>query len=134
MAKFKQTPETLFALVTGPQEWRGVTKVSLPASGAAVAWVEQSGRHSITYQQVASDPPRLFRTRIADASLPFGGTWTWEIAPADGGCTCRITEDGEVYNPVFRFVSRFIMGYTKSIDDYLNAMGKKFNEPVNIDP
>ena len=51
-------------------------------------------------------------TRIADPHLPFGGTWTYEIAPTETGSTLTITEKGEVYNPVFRFVSRYLQGYT----------------------
>ena len=61
-------------------------------------------------------------TRIADPQLPFGGTWTQEIAPDAGGCVVTITENGEIYNPIFRFVSRFILGYTSSIDAYLKAL------------
>jgi hypothetical protein len=34
---------------------------------------------------------------------------------------------------VFRFVSQLIIGHTKTIDDYLRALGRKFNEPVKIE-
>jgi hypothetical protein len=37
-------------------------------------------------------------------------------------CTLTITEHGEVYNPLFRFVSRFIMGQTATLDAYLKAL------------
>jgi hypothetical protein len=67
-------------------------------------------------------------TRIADPHLPFGGTWTYEVAPAvGGGSTLTITENGEVYNLVFRFISRFVMGYTATIDRYLEALRKKLS-------
>jgi hypothetical protein len=71
-------------------------------------------------------------TRIADPKLPFGGTWTIEVTPVEGGTTLRITERGEVHNPIFRFMSRFIFGQTKSMEDYLGALGKKFGETVSI--
>ncbi len=38
------------------------------------------------------------------------------------------TEQGEIYNPVFRFVSRFILGYTRTIDTYLRNVSRKFDE------
>jgi hypothetical protein len=133
-AFFHQPPEAIFAAITGPQDWRGVVKTELSSPAAPRQWREQSGRNSITFEEAASDPPRLYRSRIVDKNLPFGGTWTWEITPAEGGCVCRITEDGEIYNPVFRFVSRFILGQTKTIDDYLNALGKKFGAAVAIEP
>ena len=42
-----------------------------------------------------------------------------------------ITERGSVRNPLFRFVSRFIMGHTASIDLYLRALGEHFgSEPI----
>jgi hypothetical protein len=133
MARFSRPPEALFAAITGPQDWRGVTTVELPNSGGPRQWREQSGRWSITFEQAASDPPRLYRSRIIDKSLPFSGTWTWEIAPAGDGSTCRITEEGEINSPIFRFMSRFIMGQTGTIDAYLNALEKKFGQPVKIE-
>ena len=43
-----------------------------------------------------------------------------------------VTEDGEVQNPLFRFVSRFIMGQTATIDQYLRALGRKLGVDVTI--
>jgi Polyketide cyclase / dehydrase and lipid transport len=133
MARFRETPEAIFAAITEPQDWRGVIKFDLPPDAGPRKWREQSGRRSITFEEAASDPPRLYRSRIIDKNLPFSGTWTWEITATEDGCTCRITEDGEVSNPVFRFVGRFILGHTRSIDAYLNALGKKFGEQVRIE-
>ena len=64
-------------------------------------------------------------TRIADPHLPFGGTWTYEIAPTATGSSLTITENGEIYNPVFRFIARYIQGYTATIDNYLKALRAK---------
>jgi hypothetical protein len=88
-------------------------------------WREtDKGGQTIAYEAVESAPPRRLVTRIADPSLPFGGTWTYDIAPASSGSgpTLSITENGEVYNPVFRFVSRYIMGHAATIDSYLKAV------------
>ena len=65
-------------------------------------------------------------TRIDSKSLPFGGTWTYEVQPeADGRSRLQITEDGEIYNPVFRFVSRFVIGQTRTINSYLEALRRQ---------
>jgi len=61
-------------------------------------------------------------SRIAERNLPYSGTWTFELQPAAQGTELNITEDGEVSNPLFRFVSRFIMGHTATIDAYLRAL------------
>ncbi len=72
--------------------------------------------------------------RIADRKLPFGGTWSFDIAPAAGGeSDLRVTEDGEVYNPIFRFMARFVFGYTASIEGYLRDLGTKFGQTVRIE-
>jgi hypothetical protein len=67
---------------------------------------------------VEQDAPRLLVTKIVGQSA-YGGTWTFEIAP-DGheASTVTITERGEVYNPLFRLVSR-VIGPTRTIDGYL---------------
>jgi hypothetical protein len=77
------------------------------------------------------EPPRLLRMRIADAELPFGGTWTYEIRPADGGSTLTITEDGEVYNPIFRLISR-LTGQRGTITEYHTSLARKFGQPVEF--
>ena len=71
---------------------------------------------------VERDEPRLLVTRIVGESA-YGGTWTFEIAP-DGhdASTVTITERGEVYNPVFRVVSRYVIGRTRSLDAYLTKL------------
>jgi hypothetical protein len=141
-ARFAQTPEAVWQAVTDFEEfpsWRdGVTSVERLADrdGHAV-WMERSAHDSIPYELEESvapsgNSPGRVVTRIADPKLPFGGTWTLEILGADGGTVLRITERGEVYNPLFRFMSRFIFGYTKSMENYLNALGKKFGEMVSI--
>ena len=73
----------------------------------------------MTYEIVQSQPPTLLKRAIDDKSLPFGGNWMWNIQPVGEGSSVTITEDGEVYNPIFRFVSRFVIGHTRGIDNYL---------------
>jgi hypothetical protein len=77
-------------------------------------------------------PNKRLATRIADPSLPFGGKWTYAILPAGDSTTLRITEDGEVYNPVFRFVSRFIFGHSATIEEYLRDVGRRFGEDAPV--
>jgi hypothetical protein len=64
------------------------------------------------------EPPFLLVTRIVEGQ-PFGGTWTYRVAPAPGGSQLTIIEDGEVYNVIFRFLSRFVFGHYTTIDAYL---------------
>ena len=108
--------------------WRSdVSRVQrLPDRDGRRVWVEEGRSGKMTFVAERSEPPRLLVARIADPDLPFGGTWTYEIAPAAGGSRVTITEDGEIYNPLFRFVARFILGYEGTIASYLAALEKRF--------
>jgi hypothetical protein len=75
-----------------------------------------------SYAIIDSTPPARFVTGIIRKDLPFGGTWTYEFVPQGAGTTLTITERGEVYNPFFRSVSRFIVGQEGSIDRYFAAL------------
>ena len=134
-ARYAAPPEALWASLTDvsafPRWRKDLTRVELlPEENGQRGWREHSKNDVITYRVVASDPPRRLVTRIADETLPFGGTWTYELAPADGGTRLTITERGEVYNPIFRFVSRFVLGYTGTMTEVLRAIGAKHGETV----
>jgi Polyketide cyclase / dehydrase and lipid transport len=143
-AKFREPPDVVWSAITGYEDfpkWRpGVTSVTrLPDANGRVVFMEKggSGAQDIPYEIVESAAPAgatpgKLVAKIADPKLPFGGSWTYEVAAADGGTVLRITERGEVYNPIFRFVSKFFMSQTKTMEDYLNALGKKFGETVQI--
>jgi len=77
-----------------------------------------------SYAIVAQQRPTQFVTAIAKKDLPYGGSWTFDLAPNAGGTTLTITENGEVYNPFFRFMSRYVFGYDSSIDAFLAALRK----------
>ncbi len=71
--------------------------------------------------------------RIADPKLPFGGTWTYELSSDNGATRLRITEDGEIRPPAFRYIAR-TMGYSSTIEKYLKALAVKFGETPTIEP
>jgi hypothetical protein len=68
------------------------------------------------------EPPSLLVTRVGGQDLPYGGTWTYRIVPAAGGSELTITEDGEVYNVIFRFMSRYVFGHYATLDAYIKNL------------
>jgi hypothetical protein len=84
----------------------------------------------VNYEVVESVPPRRLVTRIANKDLPYGGSWTYEIEPIALGARLTITENGEVYNPYFRFMSRFVFGYYSTMDKYFKSLGKQLGNEV----
>lgn len=137
-AVYHQPPETIWQAIADYSkfpEWRKtVSRVEpLPPANGLPAWKEfDSHGSAIPFQIVESVAPQRLVTRIADSKLPFGGTWTYEISPTSTGSTLRITENGEVRNPIFRFVSRYVMGYRATVENYMVALGNKFGDAVVV--
>ena len=132
-AEFHRPPEAIWKAVTdidAMPTWRqGLQSVKpLPDKNGLPSWMETSASGTIPFETVVSQPPARLIVRIADSRLPFGGTWTYEIIPAAAGCRLRIREDGEIYNPLFRFLSRFVFGYSGTMDTYFRSLAKKFGE------
>ena len=132
-AQFNQPPEAIWKAITDVEAmptWRqGLKSVKhLPDKNGLPSWVETSASGTIPFETVVSQPPSKLIVRIADPKLPFGGTWTYQITPVAAGSSLRIREDGEVYNPVFRFLSRFVFGYSGTLDAYLKSLAKKLAE------
>lgn len=133
-ASFHQPPSAVWQAITDYTkfpDWRGtVSRVQplAPANGQP-SWTEfDSHGGAIPHEIIESRPLQHLVTSIADPKLPFGGTWTYEITPTPTGSTLRITENGEVHNVIFRFMSRFVFGHRATIDAYLKALGAKFGE------
>ncbi len=74
------------------------------------------------------DPPRRLVTRVTEREKNFGGTWTVAITPVTAGSDVTITEDGWVANPIFRFVSRFVIGHHATMDGILKKVAADLNE------
>jgi hypothetical protein len=129
-ATFRASPEKLFALIAGSQEWRpDVSACELITEGGKQFQRETSKRgETILYELENSRPPLAIERRIATEKLPYGGSWRFVLEPEGSSTRVTITEDGEVYNPVFRFVSKFVIGQTATLDAYLKAMGKAVGE------
>jgi uncharacterized protein YndB with AHSA1/START domain len=135
-ARIAAPRDSIWRVLTTPAEYpswrRDVARVELlPAQRYVAMWREHSRQGAITMAIESESPPQRLVTRIADTTLPFGGSWELDLA-ADGSDACRVTvtERGSVYNPVFRFVSRFVMGHTATIDAYLRALGTRYGQDV----
>jgi uncharacterized protein YndB with AHSA1/START domain len=106
-AEFSRPPEAVYALVSDVNGYR--------------AWWPEN---DVNVEVVEAVPPTRFVTRIVGESA-FGGTWTMEIAPTSTGSRLTITERGEIYNPIFRTLARFVFGYTSTMDGCLEAATRR---------
>ena len=106
---FRRRPEDVWAAINDPAimdaRGQGMGKTELVESAA---------------------PRRLVRKVVGEKD--YGGTWTCEIVRAPDGCALTITEEGYVYNPFFRFVSKYVIGHQRSIDGVMANLKRRFSE------
>ncbi len=130
-------PDRLYALITDVAAfptWRtGVRSVEiLPSPDGQRRWREVSKDGTIPYLVERQTPPTVLVTRIDSGSLPFGGTWTYDLRPDSSGATrLEIVENGEIYNPIFRVVSRYFIGYEGTLRQYVTDVERKLGSPVS---
>jgi uncharacterized protein YndB with AHSA1/START domain len=129
-ATFAAPPERVFDLISRVDAyntwWSAISKVEMlsPENGRT-RFRQHDSTGTIVMEVTEAAPPARFVTRIADPNQPFGGTWTWEISPEGSGSRLTITERGEIYNPLFRFMARFVFGYTSTMESCLAALATR---------
>ncbi len=138
-ARYAQPPDVVWRAITEYDEfpaWRPSVDGVEPLGDAdgATGWVERSSTGALPLAVEEATAPRRLVLRIAADNLGFGGTWTYEIRAEEGGSTLTITENGTVSNLFFRFMSRFVFGYTATIETYLIDLGHKFGEETTPGP
>ena len=106
--------------------WRiDLDKVTETSDGI---WQELSKSGDIIkFETIESVSQKRLVRKIVGEGLLFGGSWTFELSTQDDNTYINITENGEVYNIIFRFVARYIMGHHSSMDKYLSQLQTSFN-------
>jgi uncharacterized membrane protein len=116
-----------------PSWWKDLTtSVRLPDADGRERWRQESTMGPMALEIVEDQPPSRLVTRILppENAASFGGTWTYEVAAADGQAQVTVTEQGWVANPLLRFVARTMFGPHTTMDSYLKALGGRFGEAV----
>jgi uncharacterized protein YndB with AHSA1/START domain len=128
-----EAPHEVYAAVRdfgSSAEWRpGVKSVEVRTDENGMVRIREDGSDGvINFELVEDVPDSRIVTRITDEDLGFGGSWTYEFTPEGTGTLVTITENGEVTNIFFRFMSRYVFGHTATIDTYLAALASRFGE------
>ena len=106
-AEFTKPPEAVWPLIADPNSYRGW-------------WTGADVKTAV----VESAPPSRLVTRIVDETQ-FGGTWTFDLTPTPTGTRLTITERGEIYNVMFRALSKYVFRYTATMESFLKALELK---------
>ena len=134
-ALIHRQPAEVFAAVRDfarHPEWRRDVKTValLGETNGRLRFREEGAHGSMTMEVVEEVPGVKLVTRIADEDLPFGGSWTYELRPVEGGTEIAITERGEVKPAIFRALSKYVFTHHRTIELYLRALGTRFGETV----
>ena len=98
--------------------WRpGVTVTQVSRDASGLRFRESGPDGNLSYRQTESGS--VIINEITGKDLPFGGKWTISVSPTPAGSHVRIREDGFVRPPLFRFMARFVFGYTRSMHKFL---------------
>lgn len=122
---FAHSADRVFAAISDVRrypEWRPDVRNVTVLSEQPLRWREDGTNGTVEFEVVEHAAPTRQIVAIVSEDLPFGGRWEYELVPDGSGTRLTITERGEVYNPIFRFMARFIFGYTKTTNDYLAAL------------
>ena len=138
--KTKAAPESVWQAITDYKSqaaWRKDLKTieRLPDRDGHEVWQEIDARgNRLTLETTESLAPRRLVRTVADEGGMFSGRWEYEIKTNDaGGASLTITEYGEVPNPLFRFMSRFLLGHTYSIEKFERELAAQFGEEAIIE-
>ena len=109
-------------------------RVKRPPADVWTAVTGATGASSVPVDVIESHPPLRLVTRVKETEKMFGGTWTIAIAAEpstsskQGATSLTITEDGWVANPIFRFMSRFVIWHHATMYGILKQVAKTLNE------
>ena len=107
----RQPPESVWAAVRdlgGLPRWWPEVAVSERVADAAgrEVWRQEMSGFAMTLIVTDTAAPRRLVTAIdAPPGAAFGGTWTYELTPAEGGTRVVVTERGWITNPLFRVMA-----------------------------
>lgn len=112
--------------------WRpGLAAVELgPEVDGRPTWYDVCAlRHTrVQFAVVERMPPRRLVTRLVGEHLPLSGTWIYELSEQDDGTLLTITESDQIYNPLFRFFSRYVISYYGVMDVFLMALARRLGD------
>ncbi len=135
----KQPPEAVWQVLTDyPRKpsWQPDVKrfERLADRNGHEVWMEvhKSGAR-VVFETIESHPPRRLVWRVPGDYGPFRGLLVVEITPIEGGCRVTFTQEGEVPNPFYRFLVRFLLPLEGFLEADLKALAAKFGETAVIE-
>ena len=128
---YAKTPNEIWKILVDYRKysyWReNVYEVTdMPSKGKYEAWKEvDADGHSVAYEIIGYSPGTQLIIEVTDTTLPYAGSWVFDMAPERDGTLLKITENGKIDNIFFRIIAHFISGYTSTMYAWLNSLDNK---------
>ena len=125
-AHLQASPELVWARIVDPvasAAWRDSIRsvTRLPDRNGLPHFREESSFGPLEYVHEQREEGTRLLTRIVD-NADFGGSWEYRLVPDGAGTHLSITERGEVYNPLFRVLGRYLFGLDATLRQYLDEL------------
>jgi uncharacterized membrane protein len=128
-----KTPAEVYAVVhdfESAPKWRtDLHSVEVITTADGKIRFKETGKDGeVNFELTEDVPGQRMVTRIVDTDLGYSGAWTYTFTVEGNSTRLSITENGEVSNVIFRFLSKHVFGHTATIDEYLTALAKHLGE------
>lgn len=136
-AIYAHPPEEVWRVITRfdrTPAWRSDVEAVQIESGDPIQFVEMGNQGPMPMEVTEQEAPHRMVIMARDPSLPFTGSWTFELAPTEGGTRLSVTEQGSIDNPLFRFVARVFMDPADTAQTYLVDLGRHLGQEVTPQP
>jgi hypothetical protein len=133
----RQSPQSIWDTINNhadESKWRPDIQSVTPLGdrdGKPVWQETYKDGNTLALMTTESKPPTRLVREIAEEG-PFSGRWEIEIQSTSAGSNVTITEVGRVSNPLFRFVSKYVIGHTTQMEKYLGSLAAKFGEQTQF--
>lgn len=134
----KQQPQVVWDAINdhaNEPSWRAdvASVTSLGERNGKPVWQENyKDGNTVALMTTEFAPPTRMVRELTDLEGPFSGRWEIDISPTPNGSTVKVTEIGKVSNPIFRFVSKYVIGHTTFMERYLTGLAGKFGEQPTL--
>ena len=119
---FQSSCDEVWKVVSNVNEWKSwrsdLKEITITGDSTVKA-------DDVEYAISNAVPGVSFTTTIITKDLPYGGAWNYVFEKDGSGCKLTITENGEVYNPLFRFLSKFAFGHEGTLKKYMETLAKR---------
>jgi hypothetical protein len=89
-------------------------------------WIETDHNYDQVFFEMTILEDYKLKAEIRENSLPYSGSWVIGVHSIGRYTIVRIIEEGEIYNPFVRTFSKYIIGYSTPIEQYLKFLELSF--------